>query len=809
MWHKYSTAKKSSDRKVGNSILLDNAVQDNSTATYLDMTPPGDVGTKWTISFWMKGGFQNITSGGGGRIINVGASATNPGGAIGGTYIMINPDGTLGCGNDNRVDDGISLLSTMIFRDAGAWYHIICRYDSTLANEAERMRIYVNGRTIPLTPYNSAYWPSLNQTTWMFSNRQHRIGTSNDASWSYCYDGMLAEFYGISNESYGPEYFAELTNNGEYIPKEFTGEYGNSGFYLAFNEPDKLGLDSSGNGRDWIGTRLAAPECWTDYPTNNFPTMEPHWKSRGSDRTYCLRDFSAGNTMVDILRNSNGYFNQASNMLFPNYGKWYFEFNKTRVMADNPDYWTFGVGDPNQVFSNHAPYATTAPCIYATYTSAANNLGLYWGNKSDVTTFNHSPVNEWFGMGIDWDNNQCSVWYGGSKILSVDISDWVGDMALLFGRGGGDAGWNADANRVNFGQYSEYAGSNFQLPDGFNTISTLNFKDPTVDTATNFVTQTYTGNGSEQEITTSVDADLVWIKNRPVAYNHLLFDTIREAGRYIAIDDVYAQVTDSSTLRYFNNNGFTVGDNVVVNGLNQEFVSYNFKGGDSNETNNDGTIPSIVSANKEMGFSIVRYDGTGNNGTVGHGLGKPPTMCLFLRNYQDMSSNYHMNSNLPDWTYSLVMDDNNTPFQSAGTMTGPPDSSVINLGNFTGTNAAGRDHIIYCFTDSEMVKTGYYMGNGSPDGIALGMEFSPQWLLIKNLDSRTNWNLTDSGRDPTNIVQKYFESNTAGVEQTYDTVNYYSNGIQLKTAGGQVNSAGVKYIYLAIGHKVLKQARGR
>lgn len=811
MFHKFSTIKDGADRKTGKSVLISGAIHDTSQNTYFDMTPPADAGQKWTISFWMKGGFKNCTSSGGGKIFNVGAQADYPGGAIGGTYIGLNTSGTLGFGNDNKTDVGWWHNTKMIFRDSAAWYHVVMRFDSTQANQNDRAIIYVNGYRAEIDTSSIAY-PAQNGLTWMFSNRSHRIGTSNDSVWSYPFDGLLSEFYGISGESYGPEEFAELTSKGEYIPKEFSGTYGSAGFYLSFSDPDKLGLDSSENGNDFMGTRVYPFYCWDDYPTNNFPTWESNWTSRGTDRSYMSRDFVAGNTLVDVLRVGDAsYFNQSANILFPGSGKWYFEFNKVRVLADNPDYWMFGLYDPNEFYSNHAPYVDNN-CLYTTYTTGTNTLDMWFDGLQSSASFPESPIDKWFGMGVDRDNNEVTLWYQGTKLSSIDISTWpFTDMAAMAGRGGNDSGWNIDTSRINFGQCpSGWAGSDFALPEGFKTLSTANLRDPSFDISTNFSSTTYAGSGVEQEVTTGVDADLVWIKDRVVAYNHVLFDSIREATRAIYTNATGAQVTDAQTLRYFNNNGFTVGTNDGVNGVGSAYVSYNFKGGDANVVNNDGTIPTIVSANKDLGFSIIRYDGTGNNGTIGHGLGKPPTFVLMVRNYQDNSSNLSMSNKLIDWTYSMILNATHEQDTYGGTMTQAPDSSVFYLGNHVETNKAGRDHILYCFTDSEFVRSGYFKGNGSPDGIAVELPFSPQWLLVKCIQgARTNWILADSARDPTNIVTTYFYPDLPAVDSNYNTFNFYSNGFQLKTSGVSFNGTGYTYEYLAIGHKNLKQARGR
>ena len=57
-------------------------------------------------------------------------------------------------------------------------------------------------------------------------------------------------------------------------------------------------------------------------------------------------------------------------------------------------------------------------------------------------------------------------------------------------------------------------------------------------------------------------------------------------------------------------------------------VAWCWKAGGPAVTNNDGSITSQVSANQTAGFSIVSYTGTGSAGTVGHGLGKAPSLII-------------------------------------------------------------------------------------------------------------------------------------------------------------------------------------
>ena len=44
------------------------------------------------------------------------------------------------------------------------------------------------------------------------------------------------------------EHFGE----GAWVPKEYTGEYGNHGYHLDFSNPNVLGKDVSGNNNDFV-----------------------------------------------------------------------------------------------------------------------------------------------------------------------------------------------------------------------------------------------------------------------------------------------------------------------------------------------------------------------------------------------------------------------------------------------------------------------------------------------------------------------------------------------------------------------------
>ena len=46
-------------------------------------------------------------------------------------------------------------ISTQVFRDVAAWYHIVCAWDSTQGAAADRLRVYLNGEEITVWDTNT------------------------------------------------------------------------------------------------------------------------------------------------------------------------------------------------------------------------------------------------------------------------------------------------------------------------------------------------------------------------------------------------------------------------------------------------------------------------------------------------------------------------------------------------------------------------------------------------------------------------------------------------------------------------------
>ena len=96
-----------------------------------------------------------------------------------------------------------------------------------------------------------------------------------------------------------------------------------------------------------------------------------------------------------------------------------------------------------------------------------------------------------------------------------------------------------------------------------------------------FSTYVYTGTGSTRAISNGIDLNgeggLVWIKSRDAASTHNLANTNSGAGKYLASNQTWSEVTNGNGINSFNSNGFSVGSEGDVNRNNEDFTSWSFR----------------------------------------------------------------------------------------------------------------------------------------------------------------------------------------------------------------------------------------
>ena len=307
---------------------IENSLRFNDDdAAILTYTPSGTSSDankrKYTFSFWIKRGHITNEKG----IINWGKQT-------GGDdfQLFFEADDTLRIFDYGDDFSGSAYnyhkITSRLFRDTSAWYHIILIVDTTDGTAGDRVKLYING--VRETSFGTSVDPDQNYAGFVGSADACDIGWAEDDS-GKALDGYISEFHYIDGTAKAHTDFGEFDeDSGIWKPKKYTGgSYSTNGFFLEFKatgtsaDASGKGADTSGEGNHLDDANLAATDQTTDTPTNNFCTLNP--LDVGSD----LRDngsFAEGNCYL-TNGDTSGQANQQrvrGTMAVAN-GKWYYE----------------------------------------------------------------------------------------------------------------------------------------------------------------------------------------------------------------------------------------------------------------------------------------------------------------------------------------------------------------------------------------------------------------------------------------------------------------------------------------------------
>jgi hypothetical protein len=215
-----------------------------------------------------------------------------------------------------------------------------------------------------------------------------------------------------------------------------------------------------------------------------------------------------------------------------------------------------------------------------------------------------------------------------------------------------------------------------------------------------------------------------------------------------------------------------------------------------NDNLNLGGLPStIISANQNAGFSIVKWTGDGVQGSkVLHGLSAAPELIIM----KDLSAGNHwvVGNSQSGWTKAMHLDLNNADNASNLYWNDTaPTSTVFSLGHHsTAYNVSGNEYIAYCFHSvSGYSKIGSYTGNGGTQSIT-GLGFQPNFVLLKESSHSESWRLFDSVRGAT--VRLYPDNAEGDAAANNSLTSFDSDGFSLGNSSG-VNENNHTYIYYA------------
>ena len=836
-----------------NGVATQSVRFDYGSTPTLYKTPSASSLTTWSWSAWFKLASTANTQF---NIFSADSSTTNY------QILALNPNthGALSWVNRPSGGQNQQLITTQLFRDTSAWYHLVVIWDTTNSTEADRSRMYLNGSRI--TSFATNTQPDQNTESIVNTNIRHNVGSayavhSNSVNG---FNGYLAEVNFVDGLALDSSYFGE-TKNGVWIAKNpVVSDYGQNGYRLQFKNTavssassSTIGADTSGKGNHYTSGGLATTDSnMPDSPENNWSTLNSIYKTDNNNPT-----FTEGN--LKVAPSQVAYQNTFSTIGVSS-GKWYAEVRQGGA-TNSANY--VGVADEGQFdhlqsTSYYIGSSSGSGTSYAMSMNSGNkfvegNQGSYGSRTTDGQVI---------GIALDLDNGKIYFSVDGTYVNSGDPASGTNFMAENIASSTYHFGITVYTNGIssaiwNFGQDSSFGGNETATsnsdangngtfhtapPSGFLALCSANLPEPTIgpnsdsNSTDHFNTVLFSGTGSSPLSVTGMghQPDLLWLKRRDNATNghHILYDSIRGGTNALRSSTNSAEAQFGDMVVTFASDGFSF---TGTDGLNASSdysnIAWSWLANGGTTTTNDasstgvGTIDSVIQANTTAGFSIVTYTGSssGTNGTpstIAHGLGAVPKWIFFMPRDTYDGCVYHAGNTSAPATDRLILKASSSSDAAGATSDDSlffndtePTSTVFSVGTRKHANSNGG-MVAYCWADVEgFSKFGSYTGNLDTNGTFVYTGFKPAWLMIKNADEGGyNWYMYDNTRSTHNPNSKYLIANTNGAETNYsgDSVDFLSNGFKLRTlANGRGTNRNANHVYMAFAEAPFKYANAR
>ena len=753
--------------------------------------------------------------------------------------------------------------TTAKFRDTTNWYHIFVKYTLSESSNADKVKLYVNGNLTSLTATQTG--SAVTSSRLLSNGTTYNISKYYNSA--YYLDGYLAEYNVIDGDADQTD-FGE-TKNGVWIPKAYTGSYGNSGFRLTFeatgtgttadgtdnsSNMTNLGDDKSGNANNFAVYNLGSQDKVLDTPENN-------WCILNNLTAGDVNDMSEGG--LQYADNRTGGTGNAIGTFALSSGKWYWEVHYDYDPGASN---MVGIVAVDEITGSHL--ATDAIIGYGEF-FGWDERGIYYvngGSSSGKTSYVAGDIIS-FALDVDAgklfirkndgsfedsgdpvNGTNPSHTFTAGTLISPMVQNYrssrhvfnFGQDPTFNGDGSITAGTETDSGGVGLFKYAP--------PTGYLAICAKNLPnvgiapDQSTQAGDHFNTITWNGTGASANAKTGVgfQPDWLWAKDTDYDNGHILLDSVRGVTKYLQSAASTGDTTDSNILQSFDADGFTTvgqGINFSSGGVSPLYVGWNWKAGGAPSADNSagagntptansvkidgsnlgsalaGTIPATrLSANTTAGFSIVTYTGTGTQSdTVAHGLGKKPDW--YFTKSRSEAQNWHvyhdgLDTSAPE-DYTIFLNASNARATSSANYwnSTAPTTSVVSVGDDNSSNKDGVTYVMYCFATIEgYSKFGRYTGNSSTNGTFVYTGFRPAYIIIKGTSS-ANWYIYDKARNPNNVVDLELNTNTLQKEATFTTLDFLSNGFKLRTTNDAFNVN--TYIYMAFADQPFKFSNAR
>jgi len=364
---------------VANSVRFDRGSSPTMIRTIPDDASSTGSRVKWTFSTWIKRSSLGTLQ------------------ALFGSYQSANYHTFIGFNTSDQLDvfdqyngsKNGQRITSRVFRDVSAFYHLCIIWDKDNGTDALKIRIFVNG--LEESSFATSSVPG-NATTMGADNQDYSIGKQEGVG-NYL-DAYLCETVFQDNVAQNPvDALGEFDGDSAiFKPIDPSGvTFGTNGFYLDFEDSSNLGNDANG-GTDYTETNIAATDQSIDTCTNNFATMNP------LDNFYAGSTFSEGNLNL-VMADAPTTWNTST--IGVSSGKWYFEVKELAEGASGSS--QVGVADRPTVAADEELGGLATTFAYTSNGRFRTDNGQ---TAADKATWG---VNDVIGIALDMDASPATV----------------------------------------------------------------------------------------------------------------------------------------------------------------------------------------------------------------------------------------------------------------------------------------------------------------------------------------------------------------------------------------------------------------
>ena len=789
---------------ITNSCRFDD---DSSANLYWTPSSAASSSRKTTISLWFKLCNLGIDR----YLLSAGTSAADS--------IQLDTSNQL----NFLLNDGSNgnLKTTQVFRDPGAWYHLVVSIDTDQSTDADKIRIYLNGTQI--TAFATETYPSTGyDMSYLCQNGIIQyISRYNGGSY---FDGYQAETVVLDGQRLDATSFGETNADGVWVPISPSAlTFGTNGWWLDYEDNSTataLGNDVSGNSNDFSAGGLATTDQMPDTPSDDADNDKGNYAVLNSVQEVWGAAVTLSNGNLTALGTSSTSYNNIECTISVSSGKWVFA--ATQNALRNGECGLFIVNETTR--EARTDNLEGASGAWLCYMNTSSDFLEY--DEGTSTTHTMSPVgtiSDYILCAVDCDNKK--IWFGrydesaGVTEWADNGTGWTGDPtdggttanATLTGSQWfpGCYNYTGRGGTIDFGSGSYL--NNITIPTDYKRLCTAHLTAPTITDPSEFCdVSLWTGTDAAKNIPLveagsgdDVSPDLVWIKERDGTSDHNLTDSVRGATLALHTNSSSSHVTtDTEGLTAFDASGFTIGDgsDSGYNTASNLYVGWSWV---------ESTTPS---------FDIALYTGGGSAGdTVSHNLGVVPEFIIVFNILgEGVNQPYPVQHVAKGADWDVAISDASA-FTESDRMWNDtePTTTVFTLGNDNANNRSGVSYVSYLWASVDgFSKFGKYTGNENSDGPFVWTGFRPAMVLIKTITAGSDWYLFDDQRDPYNVVGLQLKPNSDSAEPASQNVmDFLSNGFKLRQSDNAYsNTGGMAYCAWArnpFGGSGVAQARAR